>query len=134
VKIKRPEAKQGKTIATPSTGADSGREPPSFCFKHCVREYSVESCTTEEKSALADTLWQLSQRTWNELHSAHRHGSGCEKIDRTAIRVGIPRAVTEDANIWAFRFYGKAPMLGYRDGRMFHIVWLDRAFKVYDHG
>jgi len=132
-KIKQPDTARGRHILAPQPAADTGREPPAFCFRHCVRRYSIECCSSEQKSALADTLWQLTQRSWNELIGAHRHGAGCEKIARDSIRVGIPQHVTDDVTLWAFRFHGKAPMVGYRDGRIFHIVWLDHDFSLYSH-
>jgi hypothetical protein len=48
--------------------------------------------------------------------------------------VQIPAHVTEDVTLLSFRFHGKAPMVGYRVGRIFHIVWLDHDFAVYSHG
>lgn len=76
----------------------------------------------------------MSQMTWNELHIAPKHGAGSEKISRTAIKRPIPQHITEDVSLLAFRFDGKKPMVGYRSGPTFHIVWFDRNFILYDHG
>jgi len=76
----------------------------------------------------------LSQLSWSQLRLAPRHGVGYEIIDRKGFRVAIPQHITDDVNLIAFRFSGKAPMIGYKDEGIFRIVWLDRAFKVYDHG
>jgi hypothetical protein len=65
---------------------------------------------------------------------AHEYGAGYERISRDAIRSGIPAHLKEDVNFIAFRFCGKAPMVGYRDENIFHVVWIDRAFSLYDHG
>ncbi len=46
----------------------------------------------------------------------------------------MPSVVTEEVNLIAFRFCGKAPVVGFRARRIFHVLWLDRAFKLYDHG
>ena len=56
-----------------------------------------------------------------------------EKIERDALRAGIPRHITEEVNLVAFRFFGKAPMVGYRVKAIFYVVWLDRAFTLYPH-
>jgi hypothetical protein len=58
---------------------------------------------------------------------------GCEKIARDAIRRPIPPGVTEDVTFLAFRFHGMKPMVGYRVNEMFHIIWFDRDFTLYDH-
>lgn len=72
--------------------------------------------------------------TWAEINIAPRHGSGHEIISRGAIKFSVPAHITEDVNLLAFRFHGKAPMVGYRDGAIFYAVWIDPHFKLYNHG
>lgn len=97
-----------------------------------LREMTHEEPTWKE-AALTDTLCLLSQMTWAEINRADRHGRGYERIDRSQIKPAIPAHVTDDVNIIAFRFCGKAPMIGYRDGAVFYILWLNRTFTVYTH-
>jgi hypothetical protein len=52
---------------------------------------------------------------------------------RETFRPTIPPDVTDDVNFIAFRFYAKAPMVGYRSMEVFHIGWLDRDYSLYDH-
>jgi len=109
-------------------------EHPIFCLKYLDRNYySLGACTKEEKAAFADTLDRLSQLTWAEISKSHRHGLGYEKIARKSIRATIPTHVKEDVIFIAFRFYGKAPMVGYREDVIFHILWIDRDFTLYQH-
>ena len=108
--------------------------PPIFCLQYLQPEYCLSKCEKEEKSAFADRLYRLSQMTWTQIKCAHRHKLGFENIERTAIRAGIPKHITPDVTLIAFRFYDKAPMVGYRNKRIFHIVWLDRTYSLYDHG
>ncbi|MEL6880569.1 MAG: hypothetical protein AAFY33_10055 [Cyanobacteria bacterium J06643_4] len=79
-------------------------------------------------------LRQLSELNWRELRAADKHGLGYEKISKKAIRPRIPLHITDDVNLIAFRFSGKKPMVGYRNGKTFYVVWLDRNFSLYDHG
>jgi hypothetical protein len=72
--------------------------------------------------------------TWSEIIQAPRHGMGFETITRTAIRRPIPTHITEDVTFIAFRFNGLKPMIGYRIEGMFHIIWFDCRFDLYDHG
>jgi hypothetical protein len=72
--------------------------------------------------------------TWNQIDSAPRHGSGYEKIARRSFNVSIPKHIAEDRDLIAFRFFAMAPMVGYRDKAVFHVIWLDIDFDVYDHG
>jgi hypothetical protein len=131
--IKAPGLKRGKTLAAPTAPPDTSKEPPAFCFRYLVDGYRIPDCTNEQKVALANTLHSLTQRTWNELIQADRHKRGSEKIGRTSLRFPIPPHITPDVQILAFRFCGMAPMLGYRVGRMLHIICIDPNFRAYQH-
>lgn len=111
------------------------QEHPIFSLQYLDKnDYSLGACTKEEKAAFADTLVRLSQLTWAEITQSPRHGLGYEKIARNSIHAPIPAHITEDITFIAFRFYGKAPMVGYREGAIFHILWIDRDFTLYHHG
>ena len=110
------------------------QQAPVFSLRHIDRgKYCLSACNKNEKAAFADTLYKLSQLTWGQLKVAHRHGCGYETIVRTSIRDGIPAHITDDVNFIAFRFCALAPMVGYRDGVTFHILWLDPGFLLYPH-
>lgn len=129
--------KQGKRIAPPPTLPSLPNydlEPPVFSFRYLDKTHGLDSCDKEEKAALVSTLYKLSQLSWRELRLAPRHGVGYEIIDRNSFRVPIPKHISENVDLIAFRFSGLKPMVGYRDEAIFHIVWLDRSFEVYDHG
>lgn len=98
-----------------------------------VNEYSLHHCEQEEKASFADTLHKLGKVTWAQICTSPRHGIGTEVIGRESIKATIPENITRDTNILAFRFCGKAPMVGYREDRIFHIIWLDRNCTLYDH-
>lgn len=73
--------------------------------------------------------------TWAEIQRFPRHGNGSEILSRESLGDrSYPVEVTDDVNILAFRFFGKAPMVGYRIGRVFTVLFLDRDFSLYDHG
>ena len=74
-----------------------------------------------------------SQSTWKQLNQYHRHGQGYEKINRDALKAPIPGFIKPDVNFIAFRFSGKAPMVGFRDKSTFYILWFDARFDLYDH-
>ena len=134
-KIKRTRRATGRRIKDPPiTSISSDAAKPIFSLRYLDKNFCLTKCTKEEKAAFADTLYKLSQLSWRELRQAPRHGLGYEKISRTAIRGAIPSHIAEEVGFIAFRFYGKAPLVGYRDGEIFHIVWVDREFKLYAHG
>jgi len=125
----------GKRLSSPAPVTDPDTLPPKFCLRGMRAGFSINDCEKDEKAAFAARLFELSRSSWAELRQMPRHGQGWEKLERNAIRGGIPSEITADVDIIAFRFCGKAPMVGYRsqDG-VFNIIWLDRSFTLYDHG
>ena len=96
--------------------------------------FSVNCCDKNERSALAKKLFQLSQTIWREIRNAPRHGIGTETIDRASIKPALPFSIPEDTAILALRYNGKKPMIGYRQDRIFYVLFLDHNFSVYSHG
>ena len=69
-RIKRKESKKGKRIALPPQVLplpNYNSESPVFCFRYLDKAYGLDSCTKDEKAALASTLYKLSQLSWKEL-------------------------------------------------------------------
>ena len=95
--------------------------------------FSVNCCDESNRAAALSRFFLLSRMTWNEIKNAPRHGLGTEKIARSSIKAPIPAAVTEDVTFLALRYKGKAPMVGYRDGRIFYVLYFDHDFTLYDH-
>lgn len=117
-----------------SRGVSPQTLPPKFSLRYLSqREHSLRNCQRDEKAAFADTLDKLSRLTWNRIASSNRHANGYEKIPRAQIKASIPQHITDEVNLLAFRFFGRRPMVGYRDGTTFYVLWLDRDFTLYSH-
>jgi hypothetical protein len=134
--LSKKQGKGGSRIAVPATKntIPSDLQPPIFSLQYLQKDYCVRDCQLSEKAEFAEQLRQLSELPWRQLRNAPRHGVGYEKISQQSIKVAIPSHITADVNLIAFRFSGQKPMIGYRDGRTFYVIWLDRGFSVYDHG
>jgi hypothetical protein len=109
-------------------------QKPVFSLYYIQKSHCLSDCNKDEKAAFSDTLHKLSQLTWNEIILSPRHGLGCEKISRNSIKSAIPSHIKDDAVLIAFRFFGRASMVGYREGNTLHVIWLDRTFTLYNHG
>lgn len=135
IKRKQPFDQKSKIHPFATQGISTDQQPPKFSLQYIHKDYCISLCQKEEKISFVNQIHLLSQKTWAEIRQAPRHGQGYEKIERTSIKSSIPSHITEDVNIIAFRFHGKAPMVGYRsaDGT-FYIIWFDRNFTLYDHG
>jgi len=90
---------------------DPENNPPRFSFRDIIKD---------------------SKFNYNSLE---REKSGCEIIDRKALKFSIPDGVPAECDILAFRFDGIAPMLGYRSAfGTFYIIAFDSKCEAYDHG
>lgn len=135
-RIKQPALEQRGKLKLPNSG-DSLRPDelhPVFSFEYMVSGFDVEGCKKTDRASLALTLLKLSKLTWAQIKQCPRHGLGFETIDRDCIKARIPSVITPDVRLLAFRFSGMKPMVGYRIGRTFFIIWLDRDYSLYDHG
>ncbi len=137
-KLGRPRLSKGRSIhlaaSVEAARVDYNRERPTFCLRFVDPQYCITRCDRDDKAAFADKIRRMSLMTWNELIQAPRHGMGFETIARKAITRPVPAHITDDVTFVAFRFSGMKPMVGYRTEEMFHIVWFDCAFDLYDHG
>ena len=131
-RFRSPVPASGKNIKTPQVPLENtDLQPPLFSFEHMVDGFCVKSCQQVERSEFALSLHKRGKLSWRDIRHSGRHQLGFEKIER--LRVPLPVKVTPDVKIIAFRFHGKKPMLGYRDGRVFHIIWVDPKMKTYKH-
>lgn len=126
-------APDGSAHIKPPVESDDAM-PPVFCFQHLQKDFCISSCSNDEKQALIDKLGQLSQLTWRQLREAGRSGVGYEIIAQNSMRVSIPFHVPKLENLIRFKFKGNAPVVGYRNKRIFHVLWIDGKLKVYSHG
>jgi hypothetical protein len=135
-KIKKQQGIGGKRIKSPDVPVPSSTDhlSPVFCLRYLDKDFGLTNCEKDEKVSLIEKLHTLSQLTWAEIKCQHRHKNGVENIPRHQIRGRIPNFITEDVeNFTVFRFDGLKPMVGHRRGNVFHIIWLDRDFTLYDH-
>lgn len=134
-KIKRSLKAESARIKYPIPDTiPSIQKRPIFPFLYLQDNYCISKCSKAQKLGFVDTMRALSKMTWNEIRSTYRRGLGSEKIERRIIRASIPSGITGDATFIAIRFYDNAPMVGFRTDNIFHIVWFDRDFTLYDHG
>lgn len=142
--IKKPKGNPKTGKINPPSGTvsreNTDRLPPIFSLTEMQDGvFDLDLCQDKEKCSLIDRIRLLSKNTWQQLKSSPKHGIGYEKIEFGAI-IGQntlqkkQEIESQGYKLIAFRFHGKAPIVGYRDGRIFHLVWIDRNFSLYNHG
>ena len=134
--LKKVHGTTGKQIKQSSdTSPNIDIKHPVFCFKHLNKKYNLEKCQPREKVSLIDRISRLCTMTWEQVQMAPKEGFGTEKISQNAITgAAIPNHLTKDEIFYALRFDGKKPMVGYKTAFVFHVVYLDRDFTLYNHG
>jgi hypothetical protein len=106
--------------------------PPHFSLEHLHPSYGINDCGKDDKAAFAERICELGKMTWASIQASHKHSFGSEIIK--TIKLPKPACIGDRA-ILAFRYSGKKPMVGFRDGRVLNIVWIEQQFgDVYDHG
>jgi hypothetical protein len=95
----------------------------------------MDQCTRDELAFLIKRLGLLSTMSWEQIRMERRHGYGTEKIARTSISGPIPAWASADVDFFlALRFSDNKPFVGYKNGIVFHVLWIDNKFTLYDHG
>ena len=132
-KLKKPSVQKTKSIVDQSAATpmlDEGYIV--FSLRYIQNSHCFSDCQPSEKQALAESLFKRREMTWKLIQRENRHGLGYEKISQ--LKVSLPKFVPKDASILSFRFAGKAAMVGFKEKNIFHILWLDRDYTVYNHG
>ncbi len=107
---------------------------PIFCFKYLQKDFNLENCNQDEKTALIEQIVRLSSMDWQDIQYTQRHGLGSEKISVSSIKASKPSIITEEVeSLLALRFLGKAPFVGLRNRFIFHVIYIDRAYTLYPH-
>ena len=108
---------------------------PLFSFKY-LTDFSFRDCQDGRFfSAFLLRLKKLSELGWKEIEKSDRHSFGMEKIPREIIKHRIPPQITPEVPLFAFRAAGNnLPFVGFREGKVFHIVFVEASFgDIYDH-
>jgi hypothetical protein len=108
---------------------------PLFSFKY-LQSVSYPNC--KDLSFFPNfmkRLRDLSELGWTTINTSHRHSYGMEKIPREIIIPQLPKIITPDVQLFAFRAVGNnLPFIGFRDGNIFHILFIETAFgDIYSH-
>ena len=81
-------------------------------------------------------LKMLSGLEWNTLWTTQRHGLGPEMIGRENLKPSVQKLVPEDMkNLIVLRATDdNHAFLGYRDGNVFQVLFIEYAFgDIYNH-
>lgn len=142
-KVPPPSPKRGKTAAPLTPGAASrAGEHPFFCFRYVDRASKNQwafAPTEADSKTLLTFLCEMAALTWREIEQQtsggrrKHHDQAFESIatgaQKDATRKRLDRTFGD--TLFRFRLGSRARLWGFRDGRVFHVVWWDWDHKVY---
>lgn len=73
-------------------------------------------------------LKKVEKVTWGELMKID--GFNFENRDPSSIRAKLPDHLSEDLTMISLRVSQKFRIWGFRNGRVYHIVWFDKEHKI----
>ena len=132
--VKKEKGRRIQAQEAPEPSYES--ETPKFCLYHLNpnSKYCLSKCSKDDKASFATKIRLISKSTWIQLRMADKYGIGFEPIKDKRVKKLLPKNVSEDTTVLAFRYHKKKPMLGYRKKDIFHIIAFDHDFSAYDHG
>jgi hypothetical protein len=77
----KPVSVAGKgVISAPNNtiSVSTNKESPVFCFQYVMKGFHIRDCDSESSCHFINTLFDLSQMTWDDIYKLHRHKKGCQ--------------------------------------------------------
>lgn len=135
-------AKAGKTAGQPASSTNS--QHPQFCFRYAdraTREDWVFKPSPDDAQGILDFTCEMARLTWREIEAMqtgerdrHRkhHSMAVGKIESAAQADLTKRKLGETFGdeIFRFRLGGEKRLWGFRQDRVFHVVFWDPDHKV----
>lgn len=109
----------------------------AFSFKDLQDHYSFDTakCDHQLRLDLLSKLRVISQKSWNELEKAGKR-AGFESLAIGELKVEISSKVALKGvnKLHVLRFNSQnSRLIGYRLGRVFHILFIDPNLELYSH-
>lgn len=135
-RIKDPDIAGSDRIIPPADVQSTNQMHPAFCFRHIENMYSLKNCDKDTQALLSQKLEELGQLNWENIQKADKKGKGHEIIEQNSLKKRQKGQIPADRKYLSFRL-GKGKnsvFIGYRQGKVFYVVWIDPHGKVYSHG
>ena len=132
----QPLHKQGQRIIQPQENTvNFNARKPKISFEFLGGEYCISKCEMNEKAEIVDTLYRLSQHTWQELLTLGRKHGGCEPLPLSELKCSIPlnALFLEQKHATVFHNPTKIPIVGFRIEDTLYVFCIDRTYTAYNH-
>ncbi|MBA4549241.1 hypothetical protein H1R82_10585 [Thermoactinomyces intermedius] len=132
IKPKRRKKIAGKSvlIPQPEQGSTDG-DSPVFSFKYCDNnKFVLWDLSKPELMRLMDFFKQAERLTWGEIIKQRKRGLRYDSRSTNEIKYKLPDDLSEDLTLIHLAMSGRGRVWGFRDGRIFHVIWFDKDHKV----
>lgn len=107
---------------------------PLLSLRFVQPSWGVDCMSDSQQKAFLEKWQKRSQMTWKELSQHQRHGLGSEKLPKSAIKPLIPQQFQDLDRFVVFRHEGNLPFVGWKNGSVFHVIWIECTYcDVYNH-
>lgn len=138
MKLKHPPLhKNNQRIVPPHEAVvNFNSKKPKLSFEFLAGDYCITKCELREKAEIVDTLYRLSQHSWQELLTLGRKHGGCEPLSLSELNCPIPNDLLFQGQKHATVFHNvqRIPVIGFRIEETLYIFGIDRDYTAYNHG
>lgn len=106
---------------------------PLLSLRHVQPGHAIEGLDDRQCAQFLRKWAKRSQFKWEDLRKHERHGLGWEMLPSNQVRPKIPERL-DRAKYMVFRHEGNLPMIGFRAGDAFYVLWVEANYgDVYEH-
>ena len=109
-------------------------EYPLLSMRFLQKDWGFSPLDDSMRLAFLEKWHKRSSFTWKELAQHQGHGLGSEFIPSSQIKPAIPRQFQDVEKFRVFRHQGNLPFVGWRDGAIFYLIWIEKEYNdLYNH-
>lgn len=107
---------------------------PLLSTRFLQKGWGFEELDDSMRAEFLEKWHKRSVLSWKELAQHPKHGLGSEFIPATAIIPRIPRQFKDVEKFRVYRHKGNLPFAGWKDGEVFYVLWIEKAYnELYVH-
>ena len=104
---------------------------PLFSFKH-LDDKLIKQIQAKDWFQIIFKIKKLESIKWGRIQAdSYKNGHGCEYIKRKRLNFAIVTEFSDKEKFAVFRYTQKGRIIGYRDRRIFYILWIDPKHEAY---
>lgn len=104
---------------------------PVFSFRYLDNKL-IKNLKVKDWSEFIFKIKKLESIEWACIQTdSYKNGHGCEYIPRKQFHFNVPDEFMDKEKFAVFRYTQKGRIIGYRDERVFYVLWIDTKHESY---